>query len=363
MKDIYDLFISCDVPNLPIAKLLKSFLEKYVFKKSSVFVAKEDMSKALGENWYEEIRTALKSCKSILPIISPSSIVNPWVLFEAGAGLVDKRTIPLFTSEIIFDDLPDQFKPLQAEKLDTDGIIELCWAIKERLGYNQLPRNIEDIAKKVSAEIFDIVSSRSQLTPMCNFPVLSELPSREIQFRKIHHSFWMSGNTLESVIGTLGQLKKELEENKRGRINVELILPSPDADHAIHVASALDDRVLGLRGFKIKLTNIISEIKEVIDNENYARVMNIKLYESKYPCLHHYFAIDADGDSGPGYIWIDLVKYGYLIEESPHFPVSRLCHITGRWFKYFQQQWNLMKKDAHQINITTRVTNSTMKGA
>ena len=349
MAKQYDLFISYDEANLPIARLLQAFLEKDVFTASYVYVAQEDLSVATGDNWYDKIRMVLNECKFILPIISPSSIVNRWVLFEAGAGLPAKRTIPLVTSEIPLKELPDQFRPLQCKQLDTDGLIDLCRALRKPLEYNAIPRSFAKVAEKLSRKIDEIVSTRRQFHQTFPFPNRGEMVSQKDRFCHVRRSVWMSGNTLETVTSTLGRLRRELEKNSRGRcIRVELMLPSLEEANALHVAAALDDAVLSPSQFKQKLESSIAGIKNAIKDCDYAELMKISLYEAEYPSLHHYFAVDADGADGPGYIWIDLVKYAYLSDESPHFPVIRNCPVTGSWFRYFQGQWEWLRERARE---------------
>lgn len=143
MASQFSIFISHVRDDESIASLLKDFLQQ-IFLNADVFVASRDLTG--GEIWVKEIRDCLKHATVILPVITPFSHTAPWVLFEAGAGFVDSRTIPICGDGITPENLEPPLKLLQARKIDDPGLKQLA----------------SDIAK------------RAELRPPIHFPGLTE---------------------------------------------------------------------------------------------------------------------------------------------------------------------------------------------
>jgi hypothetical protein len=58
--------------------------------------------------------------------------------------------------------------------------------------------------------------------------------------------------------------------------------------------------------------------------------------------LHLFFAVDPKENGG--HIWIDLIKYQYNHEASPHFQLWRGNPDTAIWYNYLVDEWEWMKK-------------------
>jgi hypothetical protein len=97
MASQFTVFVSHVAEDESIAVGLKRLLET-VFLNAKVFVAGRDL--AGGEVWVKEIRDQLRVARVIIAVITPFSRNTPWVMFEAGAGFVDSRTIPVCAFEV-----------------------------------------------------------------------------------------------------------------------------------------------------------------------------------------------------------------------------------------------------------------------
>lgn len=125
------IFISHDTSDKVLALLLKEFLEG-LFLNSSVFVSSEDLHG--GDVWIEALRESLEYASVILPVVTPRSMNNRWVLFEAGAGFCDRRTIPILADGIVFETLDAPFRFLQARLYNENGLKQLVSDIAQRTG-------------------------------------------------------------------------------------------------------------------------------------------------------------------------------------------------------------------------------------
>jgi hypothetical protein len=112
------IFVSHDSQDAPLALALKSFLEG-IFLNASVFVSGRDL--AGGEVWIESLRQTLADATAIIAIVTPRARTNRWVLFEAGAGFPNRRTIPLVVG-LSFSELGPPLSLLQARAMDEDGL-------------------------------------------------------------------------------------------------------------------------------------------------------------------------------------------------------------------------------------------------
>lgn len=60
-----------------------------------------------GEPWQERLESALKRSRTLILILTPTSVSSPWTLFELGAAIGDnKRIIPIAVGDIDPDQLP-----------------------------------------------------------------------------------------------------------------------------------------------------------------------------------------------------------------------------------------------------------------
>jgi hypothetical protein len=118
----FNIFISHDPDDETIAQALKDFLAE-VFLNSEVFVPGRDLTG--GQVWIKEMREKLKNSAVIVAVITPYSINSHWVLFEAGSGFIDGKTIPLCADAIMLQDLQPPLSFLHDRIFSADGLKQL----------------------------------------------------------------------------------------------------------------------------------------------------------------------------------------------------------------------------------------------
>lgn len=116
------IFVSHVNEDEAIALSLKAFFEG-IFLNAEVFVSGKDL--AGGEVWFEELRAKLAISTTIVALVSKYSKGSNWVHFEAGAGFVRRRTIPLLLDQGSLSALKPPFSLLQARSFDTNGLSKL----------------------------------------------------------------------------------------------------------------------------------------------------------------------------------------------------------------------------------------------
>jgi hypothetical protein len=109
-----DVFISFIHEEEMIAKALQKFLCE-VLPSTKVFLSADTWQVYAGEIWLDRISDELRQSKIVLLLLSPQSVVRPWVNFEAGgAWFLDKKVIPICFHGLIKDKLPKPYSNIQA---------------------------------------------------------------------------------------------------------------------------------------------------------------------------------------------------------------------------------------------------------
>jgi len=68
----------------------------------------------LGEPWQEHLESALRSSRTLILILTPTSVASPWTLFELGAAIGDhKRIIPVVVGDLDPADVPQILRRYQ----------------------------------------------------------------------------------------------------------------------------------------------------------------------------------------------------------------------------------------------------------
>ncbi|MHB1033756.1 MAG: toll/interleukin-1 receptor domain-containing protein [Pirellulales bacterium] len=115
------VFISHITTEKEIAVSFKQLVEEAFLGMIEVFVSSDPNSIAMGGRWLDNITYGLKNCVIEIVIASPTSVIRPWINFEAGAGWVrDISVIPLCHSGMTPSTLPAPLSSLQAA-LATDA--------------------------------------------------------------------------------------------------------------------------------------------------------------------------------------------------------------------------------------------------
>lgn len=138
------IFISHVKTERAVAEALMKALEK-LFENGDVFVSGEKIDG--GTSWFDTIKRALAHCDVILVSATKNSKHDPWIMFEAGAGIEKNKTIPIIWGSTTFPQLDLPLSQLQGRKVD------------DREGFKKLLKDIIKLADlKVppwSDEIFD----------------------------------------------------------------------------------------------------------------------------------------------------------------------------------------------------------------
>lgn len=127
----------------------------------SVFVSADDRDILLGDDWFKQISEALSSSSILLLLCSKSSIVRPWISFEAGWGWGKSASlIPVCYNGVSPDTLPPPFDKRQGISLEeVDGLENLIRGIalrRERykippLDFNSLSVQLQQILSTIKS--------------------------------------------------------------------------------------------------------------------------------------------------------------------------------------------------------------------
>jgi hypothetical protein len=69
--------------------------------------------------WVEEIWRALRTCRVLLAVLTPSALESQWCLAEAGAAIALKKVIVPVLRHVRQSDIPSPLKQFQAMKVET----------------------------------------------------------------------------------------------------------------------------------------------------------------------------------------------------------------------------------------------------
>lgn len=79
----YAAFLSYAQPDLPLAKAFRQLLELVDLP---VFLADEALKRAGTPEWESELHEAIRDSSCFVPLLTPSALQRPWVLYESGAA-------------------------------------------------------------------------------------------------------------------------------------------------------------------------------------------------------------------------------------------------------------------------------------
>src|SRR5437016_9540101 len=106
-----------------VQRLLREQLHRITgLEQTEVFLSSDEWQVLAGENWLDRIFGELRNARVLVSLVSPRSIVRPWVNFEAGAAwLAGKPVVPACFGGLQHDQLPKPYTVLQAVRLPDDG--------------------------------------------------------------------------------------------------------------------------------------------------------------------------------------------------------------------------------------------------
>jgi len=114
-----DIFISFIHEEEPVASALQRFI-KALLTSTEVFMSADTWQVYAGEIWLDRITQELKKAQVVLLLLSPRSVIRPWVNFEAGgAWFSGKKIIPISFNGLTKGALPKPYSNIQAVNLET----------------------------------------------------------------------------------------------------------------------------------------------------------------------------------------------------------------------------------------------------
>jgi hypothetical protein len=128
----YDIFISWSgiLYGRKLAEALKSFFEVLLI---DAFVSAVDLRG--GELWNPSIRSALKSARIGIVVLTRSNRYEPWLQFEAAAISIhdDKLCCPLVFDDLASDQIPSPLRAMQTVKFDMGSFWQLVKNINAKV--------------------------------------------------------------------------------------------------------------------------------------------------------------------------------------------------------------------------------------
>lgn len=133
----HHVFISHIHEEAALGDKVKALIED-VFDRDGVraFLSSDMRDLPAGRKWLTEISEQLEQCRVVVSLLSPTSLIRPWVNIELGAGWIKGlRVIPLCHSGLLVRALPQPFREFGAVGLDQDDAAErLLVGIADGLG-------------------------------------------------------------------------------------------------------------------------------------------------------------------------------------------------------------------------------------
>jgi hypothetical protein len=131
------VFVSHIHEEAALGSAVKKLIED-VFERDGVqaFLSSDLRDLPAGRKWLEEIGGQLGQCRVVVSLLSPASLVRPWVNIELGAGWIKGlRVIPLSHSGLLVSVLPRPFGDFNGVGLDqNDAAQRLLGGIADGLG-------------------------------------------------------------------------------------------------------------------------------------------------------------------------------------------------------------------------------------
>jgi hypothetical protein len=108
------VFISYIHEELKIAEAVQRLIQNKLANRD-VFMSADQWQMYAGEDWLQKITAALRTARVVVLLLSPQSVLRPWVNFEAGgAWLAGTPVIPVCHAGLRPESLPKPYSSLQA---------------------------------------------------------------------------------------------------------------------------------------------------------------------------------------------------------------------------------------------------------
>ena|SRR5438270_11573215 len=94
------------------ATAVRSFLKEIFLDSIDTFQSSDQSAIYAGEDWMARIFTELKGAKILFSMLSPVSVIRPWINFEAGAAWMrEGKVIPICFGGLTAASLPNPNLP------------------------------------------------------------------------------------------------------------------------------------------------------------------------------------------------------------------------------------------------------------
>ncbi len=157
------VFISHIHEEAELAFALKSNLSRMLLGGINFFAYSDRESIRGGDDWLIRIKEALSSACIVIVLVSPRSITRTWINFEAGAGWLRQRVIPVCHSGMLPSQLPNPLQHLYSFDLeDHHDLRDLCKLIGEAADLQAPEENWQDLCQSLRQCAHDLGSSTIQ---------------------------------------------------------------------------------------------------------------------------------------------------------------------------------------------------------
>ena len=146
------IFLSHITEERDLAAVFKSQIETSFLGLVSVFQSTDPASLVVGQNWLNNITSALTQCEVILLFCSPESVRRPWINFECGAGWARQiEVVPLCHSGMRPVALPVPISLLQGIQANQASELQQIFdLIAKKLGASAPEIDSAKLAKAIS---------------------------------------------------------------------------------------------------------------------------------------------------------------------------------------------------------------------
>lgn len=227
-------FISYPTPHKDHAMFLKKNLEDLYPENIDIFLASDGESVRPGDDWYDSILKNIRGIDYFL-VLLPSFHVSQWVMFEAGAAVIQEaKVIPLRYYGLNADFVP---RPLmQKQSIDLTNKIEVEELLK-RLAFSHIPKydRLNSYVEKLVKYFSDLgiddpdLSTETRQVPPLNTRLQSLSVASDIQRKLFFYILKNSGEKglLESKIREdVPVMYHDYEQNVEAIYTEQVVCPS-----------------------------------------------------------------------------------------------------------------------------------------
>jgi|GEM_PF-1545843 len=341
-----NIYVSYYTMEKSLAEEIKRVIENY-FRGVSVFVSCCPDSLTPGEEWLPKIKESITKSKIMLLICSQSSLVRPWINFEAGCGWIKgKIIIPIYHSGVKAGQFQLPTEERQGLYLEDDAFVtSLFDAISKHLKVS-MPNLKKDTMTRIHKKLIDarpdISANNVYHSDKIIYKNTKDLNFVSTFMKKINNAknkIVLVGTGIEIIVDNLPEIEKEI---KRDRCNWEIFMANP---FCTAVEMRLLEEETGSPQPPVGKQGLIARIPLLLNIEKTCKNLEIKLF-SHYPTISM-FIIDDD---------YFCYSYGFSKLGNYFSPVSHYSagnSDDSLMTTFLQEQYEIIKLnsvvDAHLI--------------